>query len=122
MTLAEIELKKFADIELGLERDETFIDPPGECGLCGRDLMTRSLFVDGKLKESAGWSIMCPECFTENGEGLEWGKGQLYQRTEDGDWLCVAGWSDSYGEDEDENEDIPEEIIQDFVSWMQSNK
>jgi putative AlgH/UPF0301 family transcriptional regulator len=34
---------------------------------------------------------MCAECFLKMGEGIGWGKGQLYTQLEKGDWLMTAG-------------------------------
>ena len=76
-------------------RPEIAIDPPSNCDLCGTDLSTNALFIDGQIKDSR-WSFMCLPCFGEHGTGIGWGVGQLFKlvgENEDGDprWVCIAG-------------------------------
>jgi hypothetical protein len=63
-----------------------------ECGLCGCDLNNRGLHVDGRIRGNVMWSNMCAECFKNSGEGIGWGKGQLYARQPNGDWRLIAGF------------------------------
>jgi hypothetical protein len=46
----------------------------------------------GQKNSSGGWAYMCATCFTSHGAGIGWGKGQLYERTPDNEWLQVAGF------------------------------
>jgi hypothetical protein len=62
------------------------------CGSCGCALNERGLFVDGRLRGDLMRGNMCAPCFTKLGEGIGWGKGQLYARQSDGSWRMVAGW------------------------------
>ena len=55
-----------------------------KCDFCGCTLSARGLFVDGRLGGQLMWGNMCAQCFVENGEGIGWGKGQLYARQPDG--------------------------------------
>ncbi len=61
-----------------------------ECGICGCDINKRGLHVDGRLRGDLMWSNMCAECLKTAGEGIGWGKGQLYARQ--GAWRLVAGF------------------------------
>jgi hypothetical protein len=36
---------------------------------------------------------MCPKCFCTKGFGIGWGKGQLYMRQDDKNWLLTAGFA-----------------------------
>lgn len=66
-------------------------DPPDQCAFCKADVAHRKYYVDGKLKGNAMWANMCSRCFHAKGEGIGWGRGQLYQRQRNGDWIMVAG-------------------------------
>lgn len=92
LTEAERRLMTIADVEEGLRQEQYYLNPSDNCGLCDSSLEERHLFVDGCLRGQLIWSIMCAECFSRNGEGIGWGKGQLYQRQADGDWLMIAGF------------------------------
>jgi len=59
--------------------------------LCGCLLSNEKYMVDGKVKNSFGWAIMCPDCAAFCGEGVGWGTGQLYLRDDSG-WLLVGGF------------------------------
>lgn len=73
------------------------------CGSCGCALNQRGVFVDGRLRGDLMWGNMCAPCFAKQGEGIGWGKGQLYARQPDGRWRMVAGWKAS-----DESESVDE--------------
>lgn len=62
------------------------------CDFCGCDLERHGLFVDGRLRCDLMWGNLCGACFASRGEGIGWGKGQLYARQADGSWRMVAGW------------------------------
>jgi hypothetical protein len=52
----------------------------------------RGIFVDGKVRNSFEWANMCALCFEKHGEGIGWGRGQLYALQPNGDWRLVAGF------------------------------
>jgi hypothetical protein len=74
------------------------------CGSCGCTLNKRGLFVDGRLRGDLMWGNMCGPCFDGQGEGIGWGKGQLYACQPDGSWRMVAGWKSPDEPDDDESE------------------
>jgi hypothetical protein len=57
--------------------------------------------IDAHLKKGGG-ACVCARCFAEHGTGLGQGKGQLYERTQEG-WLLIAGGPD---EDTDRRETL----------------
>lgn len=50
--------------------------PPHTCEVCQGDL--GSVFIDGKIKTSSQWAVMCFSCHGSHGYGLGVGKGQKY--------------------------------------------
>ncbi|MCX6913947.1 MAG: hypothetical protein NT167_12995 [Verrucomicrobia bacterium] len=52
----------------------------------------RNCGAPGRLRGQITFACMCAECFLENGEGIGWGKGQIYQKQPGGEWLTVAGF------------------------------
>jgi hypothetical protein len=50
------------------------------------------LFIDRRLHGQSSWSHLCAKCFIRMGEGVGWGKGQLYARQPNKDWRMVAGF------------------------------
>jgi hypothetical protein len=62
------------------------------CGSCGCLLSDRGLFVDGRLRGQPVWGNMCANCFESKGDGIGWGRGQLYARQSSGSWRFVAGF------------------------------
>lgn len=47
-------------------------------------------FIDGKTFRGP-WAIMTPHAHDQWGRGLGTGKGQLYEKQEDGRWLKTQG-------------------------------
>ncbi|MFV0516765.1 MAG: endonuclease NucS domain-containing protein [Aminipila sp.] len=88
---AERILDDIADVDKGNKLKEYYINSPLECELCGCLLSDEKYMVDGKVKNSFGWAIMCPDCAAFCGEGVGWGTGQLYLRDDSG-WLLVGGF------------------------------
>ena len=64
--------------------------PPIDCGLCGSSLDAHDWFADGATATGA-WAEMCPPCFWRDGQAVGWGVGQLYRRTDAGQWRVIAG-------------------------------
>lgn len=78
-------------------------DNPDTCDLCGTSFAAAEFLIDGEASETTAtpvpggesmgqWAYMCASCFASRGVGIKWGRGQLYQRTEHGNWLLVAGF------------------------------
>jgi hypothetical protein len=74
------------------DREPIYNSGVEECGVCGCNLNKRGLHVDGRLRGKEMWSNMCTECLKGSGEGIGWGKGQLYARQPNGAWRLVAGF------------------------------
>lgn len=72
------------------EADYAAVD--GNCDFCQAPLDSLGLYVDGKLRGDMLWANMCARCFHARGEGIGWGKGQLFARQANGDWRLVAGF------------------------------
>jgi hypothetical protein len=51
---------------------------PADCDLCDVDLEACNYFVDGRIKNSYTWAMMCPICHKFEGVGLGTGRGQKY--------------------------------------------
>ena len=62
------------------------------CDICKADLKKGGTYVDGKIRDDAGWANMCAPCFEKLGESIGWGVGQLYAQQPDGKWRLVAGF------------------------------
>ena len=63
-------------------------EAPAKCNIGGEPIVDK--FVDGNTKFGP-WGFMCVNCHARHGYGLGTGKGQLYQKQEDGRWLKVGG-------------------------------
>jgi len=86
------------------EHDQAFCyDDLDNCNLCARELAPIGYVIDGEVKGTpqmtvhdgstvGQWAYMCPACFSELGVGVKWGRGQLYERQPDGQWLMVGGF------------------------------
>ena len=66
-----------------------------QCDQCGNSLLKQKYLIDGAIKPGglSPWSYMCETCFPFKGAGIGWGIGQLYEKTNDGQWLLVAGFA-----------------------------
>ena len=51
---------------------------PTSCQICEQPI-TES-FIDGRLRGTGSWAIMCPDCHSDHGIGIGTGRGQLYER------------------------------------------
>lgn len=63
---------------------------PVTCDMCGEPFAGRK-FVDGATKPKGRWGIMGLGCHRVHGLGLGTGKGQLYERQDDGRYLKIEG-------------------------------
>lgn len=64
-------------------------DVPDACDVCGKALHGNH-FIDGRTRQGP-WAIMDLNCARVHGTGLGLGKGQMFQRQEDGSWKKVDG-------------------------------
>jgi hypothetical protein len=96
-------LEEFIDIEKSNVDPQFNLDEPESCDLCGKSFSNQEFFIDGEVKDtnqislangqSVGeWAYMCPECFKNRGVAIKWGRGQLYQKTLNNEWLLVGGF------------------------------
>ena len=85
-------LASHVDPQIVESREPAFGYNVKDCDICGCVLDQHGLYVDGRLRDDLMWSNMCVDCFKDNGEGIGWGKGQLYARQPDGRWRLVAGF------------------------------
>jgi hypothetical protein len=61
---------------------------PGDCNVCCVEF--KEHFIDGSTVFGP-WANMCPDCHSRHGVGLGTGRGQKYEKQEDGRWLKIAG-------------------------------
>lgn len=89
---ADIALMQYISQELQCEGrpPEYYINPPDTCDICQEPLKRRRFMVDGIVRGHSAWACMCSDCFLKVGEGIAWGKGQLYQQDPQG-WRLVGG-------------------------------
>lgn len=92
-------LDETADVERGLQVRAFFINAPDNCDLCGCPFSEEKYMIDGSVRPSGGWACMCASCSADRGQGLGWGRGQLYLRQENR-WLLVAGFPPEEGQEE----------------------
>lgn len=81
-------------------KGQYYIDPPDKCDICSIPLTSSRFMADTGIVDHSAWANMCADCAIFYGEGIGWGKGQLYEKQEYGRWLLVAG----INIDDDENE------------------
>lgn len=89
-----------SDVEQGKRRELYNHDNPTTCDICSGSLDKYTFFIDGVVEGTMEWANMCPQCFTSRGQGVAWGKGQLYMRQEDGTWVMTAGFPPEENDDE----------------------
>lgn len=88
---ASKELDKFADVNEGKKRQEYACFSQYVCDFCRKIFDKEKYFIDGKTNKGP-WGLMCKDCFSKYGIGIQWGLGQLYMNTKNG-WLLVGGYS-----------------------------
>ena len=96
-------LSKYIDLERSQKDPQFNFDSPEACDLCGTPFSTQEYLIDGEVNDTpqipvengmgiGQWAYMCPECFQARGIAIRWGRGQLYQKTLENDWLLVGGF------------------------------
>ena len=88
----ETMLLEVADPDQGKRRDLYNYDNPASCDICSSSFEKSTFFIDGGVEGTMAWANMCPKCFASRGQGIAWGKGQLYMRQDDGSWVMAAGF------------------------------
>ena len=88
MTIDDILNSKIAKKEVKVATIIPATSAPAECQLC--NVPTPDTFVDGRTRMGP-WGYMCLPCHRTNGVGLGLGKGQLYEKQTDGNFLKVQG-------------------------------
>lgn len=63
-------------------------DAPASCDICNGTI--GAVFVDGKTKMGP-WANMCGNCAKAYGVGFGTGRGQMYAKQPNGEWLKVKG-------------------------------
>lgn len=61
------------------------------CDICKQPIIGRHM-IDGKLRGSFMWGLMCASCHQSHGDGLGGGHGQLYSHLLNGKWLLTCGF------------------------------
>ncbi len=93
MKPSEKKLERQENSARAAEVNKTYDGAPEECGNCSAPLASFQYMVDGDLGGTGGWGNWCPDCWNVPGSMIAWGRGQLYKRTADGQWLQVAGFA-----------------------------
>lgn len=87
---AAVDLSRYED-DASKARDQIWDDdPPINCDICKSEMSEDRFMIDGSLKGSGDWKIMCSACFSRHGTGIGIGQGQLYRHERRG-WLLVGG-------------------------------
>jgi hypothetical protein len=95
-------LDQKADAKKGEERGQYYIEAPTNCDLCNKLLENEKYFIDGKVIGESAWANMCGHCYRMRGEGITWGKGQLYRNCGARRWLGVGGFEEDGDNFEDQ--------------------
>lgn len=88
----EAELAEQIDYDEVDAREPDYSNASGSCDFCRQSLESLGLLIDGRIRGEISWANMCVRCFNARGEGLGWGKGQLFARQPGGKWRLVAGF------------------------------
>ncbi len=91
---AQSELVQLIDRDRANQEMNYCLSELNNCDICGGSLNGQRFVIDGMVSNEnsiGAWAYMCATCFTSHGAGIGWGKGQLYERT-DNEWLQVAGF------------------------------
>jgi hypothetical protein len=67
---------------------------PEKCDICAgtlyHKLSGKTAFIDGRTKYGQ-WANMCVSCYLRIGVGLGVGRGQLYEKQDNGNWIKTRG-------------------------------
>jgi hypothetical protein len=102
-TSANEHVAQFIDREKSQKDPEFNWDNPESCDLCATSFLFQKYLIDGMVTDTpqktlpsgetmGQWGYMCSECFVKRGVGIGWGRGQLYEKTPDDEWLLVGGF------------------------------
>ena len=75
------------------------------CDFCKSKITGRHL-IDGKVRDSYEFGLMCPQCHSAKGEGFGEGKGQLYTRTKNNKWLLTLGFTSEQLQEFNDDDDF----------------
>ena len=64
------------------------------CDICHLPISGRHM-IDGKLRNSFMFGLMCASCHSIYGDGFGEGQGQLYTHLINGKWLLTFGFCDA---------------------------
>jgi len=107
---AETKLLPLEQFQEGLAQNEIYFNAPEQCDVCKTTLTGKRFMVDGNFEPGGClWGCMCAKCFLKVGEGIGWGKGQLYTKLKNGEWLMTAGFrpADDSPDQETPLRDVP---------------
>ena len=88
---AEVKLTSLFELASLHSENPQFAYGKTTCDFCGCNLLQKELMVDGRLKGELRWADMCAECFLSKGDGIGWGRGQIFKREFGEKWRMVAG-------------------------------
>ncbi|MEW6690575.1 MAG: hypothetical protein AB1452_15975 [Pseudomonadota bacterium] len=89
----DAKLDKLVNLERAEREEQIYLNAPDECDLCNRSFEGQTYMIDCQIEGQGGaWGNVCSVCYEKAGAGIAWGKGQLYKRRADGEWLLVAGF------------------------------
>jgi hypothetical protein len=90
---SERRLQVHENLAEGVRRNDTYAGASEECDICGKPFSSRRFMVDGNRRgRGIEWACMCSDCFWREGEGIGYGKGQLYTRMDNDKWLMTGGF------------------------------
>jgi len=99
MNIYEMKLFQITNPEKGKKLNLYDYSNPESCDICSTSLVESIFFIDGALKGDTLWANMCPKCFYSSGQGLGFGKGQLYMKQPGGKRVMSAGFPPEEKED-----------------------
>lgn len=88
---AERKLIALIDIDRAIDEATQITEPSDSCDFCRTPSSRLNHLVDG-ANTGAGWAWMCPDCWEQHGLGLGIGKGQLFTKQPDENWIWTAGF------------------------------
>jgi hypothetical protein len=90
---SERRLQAHENLVEGVRRNDTYAGASEECDICDKPFSSRRFMVDGNRRgRGIEWACMCSACFLREGEGIGYGKGQLYTHMDNDEWLMTGGF------------------------------